>query len=326
MKRRDVITLVGAATTWSFASRAQQLAMPVVGFLSGRSLSSDGHLVLAFRNGLAEAGYSDGRNAAVEFRWAEGKLEKLPELAVELLARQASVVFVGGADVGVREIKVALAKIPVVFATGGDPVALGIATSLARHGGNFTGMTVISASLWPKRLALLRELIGKPDLIAVLTDPANDTVAQATKDVETAAKAISQKVTVVNAKSETEFDQAFARIASERANGVIVPDDPVFINGRQKLTALAARFAVPTIYGRRDFVADGGLLSYGASTTDQYRQCGRYAGRILDGAKAGELPFLQPTKFELVLNVRAAKALGLKVPQTLLVTADEVIE
>ncbi|HXZ22556.1 MAG TPA: ABC transporter substrate-binding protein [Pseudolabrys sp.] len=326
MKRREFIALIGCAAAWPLTATAQQVTLPVVGFLSGRSLSSDAHLVRAFRNGLNEAGYVEGQNAVIKFRWAEGKPDKLPELAADLVAHKVAVVFMGAADVGVHKIKAALPEIPVVFATGGDPVALGIAASLARPGGNFTGMTVLSASLWPKRLALLRELIGRTDLIAVLINPANDTAAQATKDVEAAAKDIGQRITLLNAKSETEFDTAFTTISSERANALVVPDDAVFINGRKKLIALASQHALPTIYGRREFPTDGGLVSYGASVTDQYRQCGLYVGRILGGAKPTDLPFLQPTKFELVINVRAAKTLGLKVPETLVVAADELIE
>jgi putative tryptophan/tyrosine transport system substrate-binding protein len=326
MRRRQFITLIAGTAAWPLIAAAQQTPLPVLGFISGRSLSSDAHLVQAFRNGLQEAGYVEGRNVAIEFRWAEGKPEKLPNLAVDLLAHQPAVIFLGGADVGVRQLKATLPTTPVVIATGGDPISLGIASSFARPGGNFTGMTVLSGSLWPKRLALLRELIGQTDLVAVLIDPAVDTVAQGVKDVEAAAKDIGQQITLVRAKSDTEFDAAFAEIANQRAKALLITDGPVFINGHKKLLTLAAQRALPTIYSRREYPIDGGLISYGASIPDQYHQCGLYAGRILGGAKPAELPFLQPTKFELVLNVRTAKALGVKVPQTLAVAADEVIE
>jgi ABC-type uncharacterized transport system substrate-binding protein len=326
MRRRKFLAILGGVTTWPLTAVAQRTSRPIVGFLSGRSLSSDAHLVQAFRDGLKESGYVERQNVAIEFRWAEGKPEKLPGLAADLLSDRVTVVFLGGADTGVRDIKTTLANVPVVFATGGDPVSLGVATSLARPGGNVTGMTVLSASLWPKRLALLRELIGQIDLVAVLINPGNQTAPQATGDIEEAAKNIGQKITLIEVKSDSEFDTAFQTIASKHANAILVFDDPVFINGRKKLIALAGRHAVPTIYSRREYPIDGGLVSYGASTVDQYHQCGVYVGRILTGDKPGDLPFLQPTKFELVLNVRTVKSLGLKVPQTLLVAADEVIE
>jgi putative ABC transport system substrate-binding protein len=330
MRRREFITLIGGTAAWPLTAAAQQTTqqgtLPLLGFLSGRSLSSDAELVQAFRNGLKEAGYVEGHNVAIEFRWAEGQPAKLPGLAADLLARQVAVIFLGAADVGVRQLKATLSSIPVVFATGGDPVALGITSGLARPDGNITGMTVLSASLWPKRLALLRELIGEIDLVAVLIDPAVDTVAQGKNEIEAAAENIGQRITLVRAKSDSEFDAAFAEITSQRAKALLISDGPVFVNGRKKLIALAAQHAVPTIYTRREYTADGGLMSYGASTPDQYRQCGRYVGRILSGAKPAELPFLQPTKFELILNVRTAKTLGVKVPQTLMVAADEVIE
>ena len=328
MRRRGFITLVGgAAIGLPLVARAQPAALPVVGFLSGRSLSSDAHLVQVFRNGLKEAGYVEGRDIAIEFRWAEGKSERLPAFAAELAANaRVAVIFAGAIDTRVREIKASLAALPVVFAVGGDPVLLGVAASLPRPGGNATGMTIMSAALWPKRLALLRELIGQANLVAVLIDPANQTAAAATKDIEAAAKDIGQAIVLVNAKSETEFDAAFATIAKERAGGLLVPDDPVFINSRKRLIELAASRSLPVLYGRDEFPKDGGLASYGASPDEQYFQCGQYVGRILAGTKPAELPFMTPSKFELVINLKTAKAIGIKVPQTLLVAADRVIE
>jgi putative ABC transport system substrate-binding protein len=327
MRRREFMTALGAAAAWPLAARAQQTAMPVVGFVSGRSLSSDANLVKAFRNGLNDTGYVEGRNVVIEFRWAEGKSEQITGFATDVVSNHnVAVVFAGAIDTRIRELRAALATTPAVFAIGGDPVILGVAASLARPGGNITGMTIMSAALWPKRLAFLRELVGQTDLVAVLIDPANETAALASRDVESAAKAIGQRIVLVNAKSATDFEAAFATIARESAGALLVSDDPVFINSRKKLIELAALHAVPAIYGRREFAVDGGLASYGASAADQYYQCGRYIGRILAGAKPADLPFLQPSKFELVINLKTTKALGLKLPQTLLVAADEVIE
>lgn len=327
MRRRQFIALSSGAAAWPLAAWAQQMALPKVGFLSGRSLSSDAQLVQAFRTGLDKAGYAEGRNVVIEFRWAEGKSELLTKFATDLVSKDhVAVVFAGAIDTRIRELQKTLATTPVVYAVGGDPVLLGIAASLARPGGNATGMTVMTAALWPKRLALLRELIGQASLVAVLTDPANETTARATKDVEAAAKDIGQRIILVSAASETEFDAAFATVAREHAAALLVPDDPIFINSRKKLIALAALHAIPVLYGRREFPADGGLASYGANADDQYYQCGLYVGRILTGDKPAELPFVQPSRFELVINLKTANTLGLKVPTTLLVAADKVIE
>lgn len=329
MRRRDFIAaLGGAAAAWPMrAAHAQQAGLPVVGFLSGRSLASDAHLVRAFRKGLQEAGYVEGSNVAIEFRWAEGKSERLTGFAADLVSNHhAAVVFAGAIDTRVHELQKALANIPVVYAIGGDPVLIGLAASLARPGGNATGMTVLTTALWPKRLAFLRELVGPTELLAVLIDPANETSVAAAKDVAAAAKDVGQRMIFVDAKSDSEFEAAFASIARERAGALLVPDDPVFINSRKALVALAAAHAVPVLYGRSEFAADGGLASYGAEPQEQYYQCGIYVGRILAGTKPADLPFLQPTRFELVINLKTAKMLGLNVPQTLLVAADKVIE
>ena len=324
MQRRQFLESFGAAAAWPILAHAQQ--PPIVGFLSGRSLASDAHLVQAFRDGLSEAGYAEGRNVAIEFRWAEGRSQRLNALATELVARKPAVVFAGAVDVRIRSLNSELSAFPVVFATGGDPVSLGLAASLGRPGGHATGATVISATLWPKRLELLRELIGETEVVAVLVNPDNATADPATKAIEAAAKNVGQRIILVSASVENEFDTAFVKIAAERAKGLLVADDAIFQNGRDKLIALARRQAIPAIYGRREFPASGGLMSYGASTTDQYRQSGLYVGRILAGAKPGELPFLQPTKFETVINLKTAKVIGVTVPKLLLTTADEVIE
>ena len=315
MRRRDFLgAFVGTAAAWPLAARAQQQAMPVVGFLSGRSLASDSDLVAVFRQALTETGYVNGQNVAIEFRWADGQLDRLPELAAELIERKVSVIFAGASDVAAGALRVAAATVPVVFATGSDPVAAGLVASLNRPGGNLTGVTVITAALWPKRLELVRELISPTPLIALLVNPNNLTATHARRELNAAARRIGQDVVLLDASAEGEFEAAFATLAEKRASALVVSDDALFTNRRAVLVALAARHAVPAIYGRREFAAAGGLISYGASTVDQYYQSGLYVGRILKGAKPADLPFLQPTKFELAINLKAAKALGLTSP------------
>jgi putative ABC transport system substrate-binding protein len=328
MRRRDFIKgIVGSASVWPFAVRAQQPAtMPVVGFLSGRSLASDAYLVSAFGQALNEAGFVDGQNLAMEFRWADGHLDRLPILAADLVKRRVAVLFVGAADVAHGAIKAAATTLPVVFATGGDPVADGLVASINRPGGNLTGVTVITAALWPKRLELLRELIASTSPVALLVNPDNLNTEPATRELQAAARRIGQSIIVLPVRTEQDFDPAFATLVEKRAGALVVSDDALFANRRDILVALAARHAIPAIYGRREYVAAGGLISYGASTVDQYRQSGIYVARILKGDKPVDLPFLQPTKFDLVINLKTAKALGLTVPLTLQVAADEVIE
>jgi putative ABC transport system substrate-binding protein len=326
MRRRSFITLIGGAAVWPLAARAQQTPMPVVGFLSGRSLTSDAHLVASFRLALNDSGFVEGQNVAIDFRWAEGQLSRLPRLAADLVQRRVPVIFAGAADVHVGALQVAAATIPLVLATGGDPVALGVVDSLSRPGGNLTGVTVISAALWLKRLEILGELINRTRVIAVLVNPTNPSAFPATRELQAAAGGFGQTVIVLNTRTENDFGGAFDTLLGQRASGLIVSDDALFQNWRETLVTLAARHGVPTIYGRREYAEAGGLISYGASTTDQYRQSGIYVGRILKGAKPADLPFLQPTKFELVINLKIAKALGLEIPPTLLARADEVIE
>src|SRR6478752_3200729 len=326
MRRRDLIKAAALVAAWPLAARAQQQAMPVVGFLSGRSLASDSDLVAVFRQALTEAGYVNNQNVAIEFRWADGQLDRLPELAAELIERKVSVIFAGASDVAAGALRVAAATVPVVFATGSDPVAAGLVASLNRPGGNLKGVTVITAALWPKRLELLRELISPTPLIALLINPNNLTATHARRELNAAARRIGQDVLLLDASAEGEFEAAFATLAEKRASALVVSDDALFTNRRAVLVALAARHAVPAIYGRREFAAAGGLMSYGASTVDQYYQSGVYVGRILKGAKPADLPFLQPTKFELAINLKTAKALRLNVPNTLIGRADEVID
>ncbi len=327
MKRREFIALLGGVSVaWPLAARAQQPAMPVVGFVSGRSLASDSELVAVFLRALNEAGYVNGQNVAIEFRWADGQLDRLPEFVADLVERKVVVIFGGASDVAAGALRVAAATVPVVFATGSDPVAARLVASLNRPGGNLTGVTVLTNALWPKRLELVRELISQTPLIAFLVNWNNVNHAPAMRELSAAARGLGQEVMVLNATAEIEFEPAFAALTERRASALVVSDDALFTNSRATLAALAARHAVPTIYGRREFAASGGLMSYGASTLDQYYQSGVYVGRILKGAKAADLPFLQPTKFELAINLKTAKALGLDVPPTLLARADEVIE
>jgi putative ABC transport system substrate-binding protein len=327
VRRREFIkTLVGSAVAWPLAARAQQPALPVIGFLSGRSLKSDGHLVEAFRQGLNDVGYIDGQNVAIEYRWADGQFDRLLELATDLVRNNAALLFAGAVDVKIKEIKAAISKLPIVFATGSDLVELGVVASMNRPGGNATGVSVRSGELWPKQLELLRKLAGSPNLVAVLVNPDNVSTRASVRDVEAAARAISQNVLIVNAGTEGDFDSAFTALVKKRAGGLVVSVDALLTNRREKIVALAATHAVPAIYGRREFAEVGGLMSYGASTIDQYRQSGYYAGRILKGNNPSVLPVLQPTKFELVINMKTAKALGLEVPVHLQQIADEVIE
>ena len=327
MRRRKFLGLAGGlAVTWPVALRAQQPAPPVVGFLSGRSPATDSHLVVAFRQGLSEAGYVEGRDVTIKYAWAEGQVDRLPTLAADLVRRQVSVIFGGGMDVKVRAVKDAISTIPAVFATGGDPVELGLVASMNRPGGNATAVTVVTAALSSKRLELLHQLLPSVKLVALLVDPNNPTAEAITKDVETAAQKLKLQVYVAKARSDSETEDAFAALAREKAGALLVTADPLFIGRRPQIIGLAKRYAVPAIYDRRDFPADGGLMSYGAGIVDQYHQSGRYVGRILKGERPADLPVIQPTKFELVINAKTAKSLGMKIPDNLLALADEVIE
>jgi putative tryptophan/tyrosine transport system substrate-binding protein len=318
MRRREFINLIGgAAATWPLAARAQQQpAMPMVGFLIGASAWEYAHNADAFRQGLSETGYVEGRNVLVEYRWAEGHYERLPELAADLIRRQVTVITANTEAVPVA--KAATPTIPIVFAIGGDPVAAGLVASLSRPGGNITGVTSLSVEIGPKRLELLHELVPTATVMAALINPSNPNAEPQSKALEAAAGAIGVQLHLVHASTERDLDTAFASLAQLRAHALVIGVDG-FLNSRsEELGRLALRYAVPAIFLRREFVAAGGLMSYGASTTD--------AGRILKGEKPGDLPVMLPTKFELVVNVRTAKALGLEIPDKLLALADEVIE
>jgi len=327
MRRREFLGVLGGATVaWPLMARAQQPAMPVIGFLSGRSLASDAHLVTAFRQGLNETGYVEGRNVQIEFRWAEGQFDRLRVMAADLIDGQVAAIFAAGMDAAIRGVRTVITTTPTVFATGGDPVGLGLVASLNRPAGNATAVTVIAAELMPKRLELLRELVASATFVAVLVNPNDANAASYTRDAQVAAGNLGLQVRVVHAGAEADFDTAFATLVKAGASALLVTVNTLFITKREKLLALAARHAVPAMYDRREFPAAGGLVSYGANIVEQYRQGGVYIGKILRGAKPADLPVLQPTRFELVINLKTAKTLGLAVPPTLLARADEVIE
>jgi putative tryptophan/tyrosine transport system substrate-binding protein len=323
MKRRAFITLLlGAAATWPLAARAQQPAMPLVGFLYSGSPNGLAFLVTAFRNGLKETGHFEGQNVEVDYRWAEGQTDRLPALAADLVRRQAAVITVDTRAALV--FKTEQTSIPVVFATGGDPIKLGFVASLNRPDGNMTGTTFLAVSVVGKRLELLRELLPNVTQIGYLTNPDNFTIED--EEVQAAAHALGLQLLVLNARSERDFDQAFATLLQRRADALFVGGDPFFLIRRDRIVAMAAEHAIPAIYNLRQYALAGGLMSYGASIENACRQAGVYVGRILKGAKPADLPVVQPTKFEFVINLKTAKALGLTVPLTLQVAADEVIE
>ena len=329
MKRREFITLIGgAAVAWPLAARAQQRAMPVVGFLNATSPDGFTERLTAFRQGLKDTGYVEGENVAIEYRWAEGQMERLPALAAELVRRPVAVIAAPGNTSVVLAAKAATTTIPIVFAVAEDPVRLGIVTSLARPGGNLTGVNFFNAELVAKRMELLRELVPGAVRVAVLVNPATDVAnaASVVRDVDAAARAKGAQMQVFNASTSREIDVAFAALVRERLDALFVSGDGFFNSRRVQLVHLATRYAVPTTYAARDYPAVGGLMSYGTSITDTYRQTGVYAGRILKGAKPADLPVTQATKFELVINHQTARTLGLAVPPTLLSLADEVIE
>jgi putative ABC transport system substrate-binding protein len=325
MRRREFVSLLGGtAFAWPLVARAQQPAMPVIGLLSSRSPGESAHLVAAFRQGLSEVGYVEGKNVHIAFRWAEGRFARLPALATDLVDQGVTVIVANGP--AALAAKATTSTIPIVFVFGGDPVDAGLVTSFNRPSENTTGVSWFSTELGAKRLGLLHELLPNAALFALLVNQRDSGAARQSADVRAAARALGRELHVLNASSETEIDSAFPALVQQRTDALVVAGDPFFTSRRDQLVALAARHAIPAIYPAREFIADGGLLSYGNSNPDAYRRAAIYAGRILNGAKPGELPIERQTKFELVINLRTAKALGLTVPDKLLVAADEVIE
>jgi putative tryptophan/tyrosine transport system substrate-binding protein len=326
MKRRDFIMLAGGAAVWPLAARSQQLALPIVGYINAGSADASVDRVRAFRKGLSETGCVEGQNVTVEYQWLEGQYDRLPVLIADLVRRRVAVIATGGDTVALAA-KAATATIPIVFGVGQDPVKLGLVTSLARSGGNATGINFFFQEVVAKRLGLLHELVPKADRIAVLVNPANPTVAETTlRGVEEAARTLGLELHLLNASTSREIDMVFAGLAHERPDALFVGPDPLFVSRRVQVVTLTARDRIPGVYSDRDTVAAGGLMSYGTDLADVSRQVGVYTGRILKGAKPADLPVLQSTKFEFVINLQTARALGVKVPAGLLAIADEVIE
>jgi putative ABC transport system substrate-binding protein len=328
MRRREFSTLLGgvatASTVLAFAARAQK-ATPVIGYLGNGSPGPGAHLVAAFRQGLSETGYVEGQNLTIEYRWAEGRLDRLPAMAADLVGRKVDVIVTGGPP-SIFAAKNATSTIPIVFGTSDDPVADGLVASLARPGGNLTGVSFLAAELYPKRFELLYELVPQTKVIAMLVDPNIPATERVMPAVQEAARAKGVQLPILKASTESEIDAAFDALVQRQAGALFVSAGPFFWIRREQIVALAGRHAVPTIYEVRDFATAGGLISYGASFTAVFRQVGIYAGRILKGAKPADLPVVQPTTFELVINLKTAKALGLTIPPSILSRADEVIE
>jgi putative ABC transport system substrate-binding protein len=325
MKRRGFMVFLGGAAAWPLIARAQQKAMPVIGFLNAATLSDSDPFISELHRGLAESGYVEGQNLAIEYRWAEGHYDRLPALAGDLVGRKVELIVAIGGAAG-RAAKSATSTIPIVFMGIGDPVGLGLVASLAHPGGNLTGFSNMSTELHAKRLELLSELAPQARVIALLVNPNQPTADRVIREVQEAARAKGVQLPVLKAGSESEIDAAFATLVELHSGALVVGGDPFFYSRREQFVALASRHVVPAIYWLRDFAAAGGLISYGIDNIAVFRQVGIHVGKILKGAMPADLPVQQPTKFELVINLKTAKALGLTVPQALLARADEVIE
>jgi putative ABC transport system substrate-binding protein len=326
MRRREFIATLGGAAAWPLTVRAQQPAMPVIGFLSSRSPGDSTTLVAAFRKGLSEAGYIEGQNIAIEYRWAEGQYDRLPALAAELVHRNVAVLVATGGEPSALAAKGATSAIPIVFTVGGDPVKDGLVASLNRPGGNATGVSLLTTTPEAKRLGLLHELVPGAAVVGVLIDPNSPDGEAQSRELRDAARTIGQRIHIANAKNEEELDLAFATFVQERADALLVSSDPFFDTRRDRIIAFAAQRRMPAIYQFREYAVAGGLMSYGTSLPDGYRQVGIYAGQILKGAKPADLPIFQSIKFEFVINMKTAKTLGLDIPAMILARADEVIE
>ena len=328
LKRRELITLLGgAAAAWPLVARAQQPAMPVIGFLNSASPGPYAHLVAVFRQGLNEAGFVEGRNVAIEYRWAEGHNDRLPALADDLVRRQVTVIAVPGSTPGALAAKAATTTIPIVFAMASDPVRLGLVTSLNRPGGNVTGVTLLGVELGPKQLELLYDLVPTATIMALLVNPTSPALAETqSQDLQAAAFKLGLQLHILHASTDGDFDRVFATLAELRTGGLVIGADAFFTSRARQLAELAASRSLPAIYWQREYAKAGGLMSYGTSYADLYRQVGAYTGRILKGDKPADLPVQQSTKVELVINLKTAKTLGLTIPLSLLGRADEVIE
>src|SRR5262245_1777540 len=326
-KRREFINLLGgAAAAWPVAARAQQPAIPVIGYLDLGSSGASTKFAAAFRQGLSETGYVEGRNVAIEYRWADGQYDRLPMLADDLARRQVTVIAACGTSAPGLAAKAATSAIPIVFQTGGDPIQDGLVTSMNRPGGNVTGVSRLSVALEPKRLELLREFVPSATVIALLVNPINPRSELVVQHMQEAARALGLRLQVITANNEGELDAAFAGLVPLRVAALLVAQEPSYRNLRAQITTLASRHGIPTMYPTRDYAVVGGLVAYDANPLDSYRQVGIYAGRILNGEKPADLPVQQPTKFELVINLKTANALGIEIPPTVLARADEVIE
>jgi ABC-type uncharacterized transport system substrate-binding protein len=321
MRRREFITLLGGAAAWP-----QEAAMPVLGFMSARSPEDSVYVLAAFHKGLQESGLVDGRNVRIEYRWARGDYGRLPALAAAFVNRRVNVLVATGGDASARAAKAATSVISIVFITGGDPVEAGLVESFNRPGGNATGCVVLSNDMEPKRLDLLREIVPGVSLFGALINPNFPPAAGQLRDLEAAAPKIGRRLFIAKASNDAELDAGFAALLHERAGALVVASDPYFDTRRARIIAFAAQHRLPAVYQFREYAFDGGLISYGPSITDAYRQVGIYVGRILRGAKPADLPVMQPTKFDFVINLKTAKALGLEIPDKLLALADEVIE
>jgi putative ABC transport system substrate-binding protein len=326
IQRREFITLVGGAVAWPIAARGQQPAMPVIGLLGAISAGAATSIAAAIRQGLTEEGFVEGQNVIIEQRWADNQLDRLPALVAELVARNVALIVTSGSVPPALAAKTATSTIPIVFHMGADPVAAGVVGSLNRPGGNITGVSVLTVAAFSKRLGLLHDIVPADKIIGVLVNQASPTTEASINELEAAARPLGLTLHIVRANSERELDEAFAALAERQVGALITGSDPYFGSRRDQIVALAARYAIPVMYSGSEYVVAGGLMGYNASLLDAYRQVGVYAGRILKGAKPHELPVMQPTKFELVINLKTAKSLGLVIPPGILAIADEVIE